>query len=75
MRLKTILFMPTLTLRERARRLRDWTASEIAARIPQRIRYAALVQMGADGIGNSEIVPDVTFMDVLKRTPSGGYGA
>ena len=40
----------------------------LAARmVPHRVRYWCMVLEGVDAIRDNEIVPDVTFVDVLSR--------
>lgn len=69
MKLSTILTLPGATVSEKASRIRELLMTKLAVRVPQRLRYAVLISCGVKAIGN-DVVPEVTFMDVLERTPS-----
>ena len=61
MRLKTILTMSGMTLEEKVLRFKDWLAGTIAARLPLRVRYWAVLQ----GIGYATLEhPNVPAADV-----------
>lgn len=69
MRLRTIWTIPAMPFRERLRRTADWCDFTIAYHLPKRVKYWAVVHVGAHVTTQVEpnlIVPDVKFMDVLK---------
>jgi hypothetical protein len=44
----------------------------LARHMPRRLRYWAVIVAGADattGKWSATVVPDITFMEVLQRTP------
>lgn len=67
MRFKTIWTLRGMRLGERLRRTGSWAALKIAHRLPQRFAYWVLIDQGVRHMGRNEVVPEVTFMDVLKR--------
>jgi len=69
MRLTTIWTMRHMALSERLRRTSDLAWRAIAVRLPARLRYHVLISCGARAIRGNEVVPEVTFMEVLSRTP------
>lgn len=72
MKLSTIWTIPAMTLRERFARTADWADMAIAARLPKRVKYWAVVLAGAKATTGplaTTPVPDVLFMDVLEHTP------
>lgn len=69
MRFRTIWTVPAMTLRERLRRTADWCDSTIAYHLPKRVKYWAVVHVGAHvttQVDPNLIVPDVTLLDVLE---------
>lgn len=72
MKLSTIWTIPAVPLKERLRRTADWADMTIAARLPKRVKYWAVVLVGA-GVTTSTLadtpVPDVLFVDVLEHAP------
>ena len=61
MRFWTIITMPAMSMSEKIIRLRDWTAQEIAAILPLRVRYWATLQ----GIGQATMEhPEIPAADV-----------
>lgn len=69
MKLSTILTLPAASSAEKARRIRDLLNTKAAALLPKRLRYAVLISCGVRAIRDDEVVPDVKYMDILKRTP------
>lgn len=69
MRLTTILTLPAASSREKASRIFDLAMATLAARLPSRLKYEVLISCGVRAFRSDEVVPDVTFMDVLERTP------
>lgn len=70
MRLRTIWTIPAMSTRERLDRTADWAAQQVAWHLPPRIAYWSFIRLGVRAIGN-EVVPEVTYVDVLKRVPGG----
>lgn len=70
MRLKTIWTIPGMALPERLRRTQDSLLLSLAHYLPQRLRYAVLIDTGGRHMQN-DVVPDVTFMTVLERAGQG----
>lgn len=70
MRLATIWTMPAMSLRERLRRTADAADMAIAARLPKRVRYWAVVLVGGKvtttALRDRE-VGGVLFMEVLEH--------
>lgn len=69
MRLRTIWTIPAMTLRERLRRTADWADMTIAYHLPKRVKYWAVIHVGAHvttQVNPNLIVPDVRFMEVLE---------
>lgn len=69
MRLRTIWTIPAMTFRERLRRTADWCDSTIAYHLPKRVKYWAVVHVGAHvttQVDPNVIVPDVRLMEVLE---------
>lgn len=71
MRLTTIWTMPAMAVSERLRRTVDWAAQEVAARLPERVRYWVFIQAGGRAMRDDEIVGSQTFFDLLERVPPG----
>lgn len=67
MRFWTIITLPGAGISEKFYRFRDWTALEIAAKLPLRVRYWATLQ----GISQATIkhpeVPAATVSYILKN--------
>jgi hypothetical protein len=58
-----------MTLRERLRRTADWCDSTIAYHLPKRVKYWAVVHVGAHvttQVDPNLIVPDVRLIQVLE---------
>jgi len=70
-RLKTIWTLPGLPLRERLHRTSEWSMRKLAQRMPRRLAYWVLIDAGANHMEN-DVVPEVTFMTVLKRFERAG---
>lgn len=69
MRFRTIWTVPAMSLRERLRRTADWCDSTIAYHLPKRVKYWAVVHVGAHvttQVDPNLIVPDVRFLEVLE---------
>ncbi|WP_394253651.1 hypothetical protein [Arthrobacter pityocampae] len=70
MKLSTILTLPGASVAEKVERIRELVNANVAALLPNRLRYAVLISCGVKAIGNDDIVPEVRYMDVLQRTPA-----
>lgn len=58
-----------MSLRERLRRTADWCDSTMAYHLPKRVKYWAVVHVGAHvttQVDPNLIVPEVTLCDVLE---------
>lgn len=70
MKLTTIWTIPAVPLRERLRRTADAVDMAIAARLPKRVKYWAVVLVGAK-VTTSTLrareVPSVLFMEILEH--------
>lgn len=66
MRLTTIWSIPAMSTMERLRRTRDWTAAEIAAHLPLRVRYLCTIQEIGRATMTSPNVP-ATSLDYILR--------
>ena len=71
MRLTTIWTIPAMTLAERLRRTGDWAAAAIAHRLPRRLAYWSFIDTGVRHIRSDEVVPEVTYVDLLQRAGQG----
>lgn len=71
MKLRTIWTIPAMSLRERLRRTSDWTAQEVAARLPKRIRYWATLQLIGRATMTSPDVPATPLSDILRKLEGG----
>ena len=67
MRFTTIWGMPSLPLKERIRRTRDWAAQEVACRLPVRIRYWTTIQALGKATMSSPNVPETPLDDILRK--------
>lgn len=67
MRLTTIWTLPGLPLRERLSRTGEAIVRGIAHRLPRRLAYWSFIDTGVRHMRDDEVVPEVRFMDVLKR--------
>lgn len=67
MRFTTIWGMPSLPLKERISRTRDWIAQEVAHRLPVRIRYWSTMQALAKATMGSPNVPETPLDDILRK--------
>ena len=70
MRLRTIWTLPGLPLRERLNRTGEWALREIARRVPRRLAYWVFIDQGVRHIRSDEVVPEVTYMEILQRLPA-----
>lgn len=67
MLLRTIWTLPTLPLSERLRRTRDWSAQQVAAALPLRVRYwVTLAEIGKATM-SSENVPATPLDEILHN--------
>lgn len=67
MRLRTIWSTPGLPLIERLRRTRDWSALQVVAALPLRVRYwTTIVEIGKATM-TSENVPATPLNDILHH--------
>lgn len=72
MKLATILDPKiNFTLNERRNRLGEEAKRKIARSLPESIRYWVFIQYAVDRIRPDEVVPDVRYMDLLKRDQNG----
>jgi hypothetical protein len=76
MRLHTIWTLRDMSLRtrleltkERATNTDEWFWRPLARRVPARLRYWVLIDIGARAILSDEVVPNVRFTEVLNRVP------
>lgn len=67
MHLKSIWTMPAMTLAERLRRTRDWSAMAIGARLPLRIRYWVTLQEVGRATMTSKNVPATPLDEILQK--------
>jgi len=67
MRLWTIWTMPAMSLRERLNRTGEWAVIKIAHRLPRRLAYWSFIDTGVRYMKHDEIVPEVTYTDLLQR--------
>jgi hypothetical protein len=66
--LHTVWTLPACGFREKVRRTNELALIGLAHRMPQRLAFRVLVDQGVRHIRSNEVVPDVTFCDVLKRS-------
>ena len=71
MKFWTIWTLSGMALRERLHRTADWALRWVAHLMPRRLAYWVLIDCGVKAIQGDEIVPEVTFFDVLERTGEG----
>lgn len=67
MRLRTIWTMRHMELRERLRRTSEWAWAAAAHRLPRRLAYWSYIDTGVRHIKGDEIVPEVTYTEILGR--------
>lgn len=70
MKLTTIWTIPAMSLRERLRRTADAADMAIAARLPKRVKYWAVVLVGAKVTTSTlrdRAVPGVLYMEILEH--------
>jgi hypothetical protein len=60
-----------MTLGERIRRTIDLVAMKAAAKLPARVRYWTFIQVGSNAMPTNAVVPEITFMDLLKNAEGG----
>lgn len=70
MKLTTIL-TSGYPLSEKLNRMGEWAMRGIAHHLPRRLAYWSLIDSGVRHIRGDEVVPDVTFLDVLERAGKG----
>jgi hypothetical protein len=56
-----------MSLRERLNRTGEWAMRGIAHRLPRRLAYWSFIDTGSRYMRTDEIVPEVPYMDLLKR--------
>jgi hypothetical protein len=74
MKFWTIWTIPAMTLRERLHRTwDDWFLQGLAARMPKRLAFWVVIHAGAytSRVNPNQIVPEMTFFDVLEAHPGG----
>jgi hypothetical protein len=67
MKLTTIWTLPGMAFAERVRRTVDSVACSVAYRLPKRIKYWAYIHVGSGVMRPDEVVPEVTYMELLER--------
>lgn len=67
MRFWTILTLPAATVWEKLRRLREWQAQVIAARLPVRVRYWVTLQEIGRATMKSPNVPATPLDEILRN--------
>jgi hypothetical protein len=67
MKLTTIWTLPELGLRERLHRTGETAWMATAHRLPRRLAYWSFIESGVRYIRPDEVVPEVTFTDLLNR--------
>ena len=67
MTLKTIWTIPAMDFSERVRRNADLRAMKIAVHLPARVAYWSFIHQGVRNIKDNEVVPEVTYTEVLGR--------
>lgn len=67
MRLKTIWTLPSMSTMERLRRTREWTAMEVARKLPRKVKYWVTIQELAKATKDSVNVPATPLDDILKN--------
>lgn len=63
----TTIWTSGYPLAEKLNRTGEWAMRAIAHRLPRRLAYWSLIDSGVRHMRSDEVVPDVTFMDVLER--------
>jgi len=74
MSLLHIWTIPACTVREKLHRTADWGLRWVAHLMPRRLAYWVLIDVGVKAIEQmppTQVVPEVTFFDVLERTGEG----
>ena len=71
MKLSTIWTLRGLPLAERIDRTREAFWRGLAHRLPRRLAYWSFIDTGVRHMGSSEVVPEVTYMDLLQRAGEG----
>lgn len=67
MRLSTIWTLRGMSLRERLNRTAELALIKIAHRMPRRLAYRVYIDVGVRNIRSDEVIPEVTYMDILQR--------
>lgn len=67
MRLSTIWSIPCMSTMERLRRTREWANMEVAARLPQRLRYWVTMMEVAKATRNSSDIMGTPLDEILKN--------
>lgn len=60
-----------MSWQERVARTVDLVAQNAANLLPKRVRFWVFIQVGAEAMGDHEVVPEVRFMDLLVRAEGG----
>lgn len=67
MKLWTVWTIPAMTFRERVDRTSEWALVQAAAHVPRKLGYWVMIIHGSRYFEPTEVVPEVRFMDVIKR--------
>ena len=67
MRLSTIWTLRGMALHERLNRTNEWVLLGIAHRLPRRLAYWSFIDSGVRAMEDTDVVPDVRYMDLLQR--------
>lgn len=67
MKFMTIWRCPGMTFAERLSRTVEWFWRILAHRLPKRLAYWSYIDSGVRVMRSDEVVPEVTYMDILKR--------
>jgi len=67
MKLTTIWTLRGMSLRERLNRTGELVLIKIAHHLPRRLAYRSYIDTGVRHIRDDEVVPEVTYMDILQR--------
>jgi hypothetical protein len=67
MKLTTIWTLRGMSLRERLNRTGELAVQTLAHHLPRKLAYWSFIDSGVRAIGPREEVPDVRYIDLLKR--------
>lgn len=68
----TTIWTSGYPLREKLQRTSElWWVYTAPRLLPKRLRYGVLICEGVRAIRSDEVVPEVTFLDVLQRVEKG----